>query len=70
MNLSLLYEIEKTILEEIKKIYYFSPDEISKIIVEGLRNLLDKEKTDKINECFNVFIYYALSGNNYIYSRI
>jgi hypothetical protein len=63
MNLSLLYEIEKTILEEIRKIYYFSPEEISKTAIAALNHLLEKDKIDRINEYFNVFIYYALSGN-------
>lgn len=70
MKLSLLYEIEKTILEEIRKIYYFSPEEISKTVIEGLKHVLDQEKIDKINDSFNVFIYYALSGMNFVNSRV
>ena len=62
MNLNGLYEIEKTILEEIRKVYYFSPDEISKTIIEGLKEYIDSDKINKISESFNVFIYYALSG--------
>lgn len=70
MKLSLLYEIENTILEEIRKIYYFSPEEISKTVIGGLKHVLDQEKIDKINDSFNVFIYYALSGMNFINSRV
>ena len=70
MNLTLLYEIEKTILEEIRKIYYFSPEEISKTIIGGLIHVLDQEKIDRINDSFNVFIYYALSGTILLIFRV
>ena len=62
MNLTLLCETEIAILNEIRKIYYFSPEEISKILILKFRDEIDKEKNEKIIEIFNVFIYFALSG--------
>ena len=62
MNLNILCETEIAILNEIKKIYYFSPEEISKILISRLREGINNEKNEKIIETFNVFIYFALSG--------
>ena len=62
MNLNILCETEIAILNEIKKIYYFSPEEISKILISRLREGINNEKNEKIIEIFNVFIYFALSG--------
>ena len=62
MSLKLLCETEIAILNQIQKIYYFSPEEISKLLISRLRKGINKEIYEKLVEIFNVFIYFALSG--------
>jgi len=58
LSLEYLYQTEKIILDHIKKIYYFTPEEISKTIFK----LLEIEKNNHLEESFNTFIYFAYSG--------
>ena len=67
LNLDYLFKTEKIILNEIRKIYYFSPDEISKIIFLKLGKITCKENIKKISETFNNLIYFALSGKYHLY---
>ena len=62
MSLTLLCETEIAILNEIRKIYYFSPEEISKFLISKLQDEITKDKYEKLVEIYNVFIYFALSG--------
>ena len=62
MSLTLLCETEIAILNEIRKIYYFSPEEISKFLISKLQDENIKDKYEKLVEIYNVFIYFALSG--------
>jgi len=61
MNLNYLCTTEFMILEKIRKIYYFSPEEISKLFLNKLGQFTDKDIINKIAETFNIFIYFALS---------
>jgi len=61
MNINYLCQTEFIILEEIRKIYYFSPQEICHTLVSMFDCSDDKAKIGRISENYNIFIEFALS---------
>jgi hypothetical protein len=59
MNLNYLCQTELIVLEEIRKIFYFSPEEILRTVLSLLK--CDREQTNRIAENYNIFVEFALS---------